>query len=112
MTGESDVAWFARQGCFGDMADGAAQNRVRGTLNNDSFKVKTAYLDLTDHAALHEGRRRSLAGTFIVELGLFVGLIGVRVQDDIASIAEGEDAERQKKVGRRAKDCGEAAGGD
>src|SRR6202795_6209 len=111
MTGESDIAWFARQGCFGDVADGAAQNGVRGTLHDDNFEVKTTNLDLTDHAALHKGRRRSLAGTYIFELRLFVGLIGVRVQDDVAGIAQGEDAERQKKVGRRAEDCGVASPG-
>ena len=121
VTGESDVAGCSGQGGFGDVADGAAQNGMGIALNDDGFEVKTRNLDLANHAAFEEERRRQLwAASSLLQLGfefrLFVGLIGMRVHNNVNGIAEGEEADGEEKIGREAKDSGACAprpsGGD
>ena len=114
VTGESDVAGCSGQGGFGDVADGAAQNGVVIALNDDSFEVKTRNLDFADHAAFDEGRRRQLrtASSFLqvsFEFRLFVGLIGMRVHNDVNGISEEGEANGEEKIGREAKDSGACA---
>ena len=105
VAGENDVTKCSRQGRFGDVADGAAQNCVRITLNNDGFQLKTRDLDFANHAAFHQGRRRFCAAD-IFEFGLFVGLIGVCVHDDVCGIAKSKKANCEKEKRPRAGNGG------
>lgn len=114
VAGESDVAGCSGQGGFGDVADGAAQNGVGIALNDDSFEVKTRNLDFADDAAFDEARRRQLrAASSLLQRGfefrLFVGLIGVRLHNDVNGIAKEAEADGEEKIGREAKDSGACA---
>lgn len=103
MTGESDVTGIARQGGLGDVANSTAQNGVGIALNDDGLQMKARDLDFADDAAFDERSWRELrlgAGDFqfCLEFGLFVGLVGVRVNDHVDGITQRDEANREKKI--------------
>jgi hypothetical protein len=104
VTGQSDIAPFARQRRIGKVTDGAPQVSWGVTLNNNGVEPQAGHLDFSNHVAFPQDmwfRETARLPEFLH----LKSLIGARISQDEAGITQGESAEGEEKVAGATKDA-------